>query len=130
MIMSDNVPSSMQSQGGMVLIEVLVSILIFAIGILAVIGLQAAAIANVTDSRYRTEASALANQHLARMWVDQSNFASYVGTVSVPELPNGSMTTTMTNTSTGTDVNVVVTWQPPNATAAHNFDTVTRIYAN
>ena len=44
------------------LIEALIGILIFSIGILALIGMQAAAIRNTADARYRSEASFLANR--------------------------------------------------------------------
>jgi type IV pilus assembly protein PilV len=125
MDMSENNPGK-QSQGGVVLIEVLIAILIFAIGVLAVVGLQAAAIANVADSKYRLGAASVANQQIARMWVDQANLSLYAGSVSVPDLPNGNLTTTVV----GSAVTVAVTWQPPNAGTAHTFNTVARIYGN
>ena len=59
-------------QRGVMLIEALIAILIFSIGILAVVGMQGAAIKNVTDSRSRSEAAFLASELLAQMWVDQS----------------------------------------------------------
>jgi type IV pilus assembly protein PilV len=124
-----------QSQGGVVLIEVLISILIFAIGVLAVVGLQAGAIANVADSKYRLEASAAADQQIARMWVDQANMATYNGTVTVPDLPQGSMVTTVTprvlsGVTVGAEVAIDVTWQPPNAAVVHTFSTTTTVYGS
>jgi type IV pilus assembly protein PilV len=125
-----------QSQGGVVLIEVMISILIFAIGVLAVVGLQAGAIANVADSKYRLEASAAADQQIARMWIDQPNFAAHAGTVAVPELPNGSMVTavtprvSLTGAVVGAEVVIDVTWQPPNAAASHRFSTTTTVYGS
>jgi len=59
-------------QEGVMLIEALIAILIFSIGILAVVGMQGAAIKNVTDSRSRSEAAFLASELLAQMWVDQN----------------------------------------------------------
>jgi type IV pilus assembly protein PilV len=66
-----------RSQAGVMLIEALIGILIFSIGILALIGMQGAAIRNTTDARYRSEASFLANQILGQMWIDRANLASY-----------------------------------------------------
>jgi len=62
---------------GFVLLEALIAILIFSMGILALMGLQAASIKNTVEAKYRTDASFLANQIVARMWVDQANIASY-----------------------------------------------------
>ena len=66
-----------RSQAGVMLIEALIGILIFSIGILALIGMQGAAIRNTTDARYRSEASFLANQVIGQMWVDRANLAQY-----------------------------------------------------
>lgn len=58
------------SQQGSVLVEALIAFLIFSLGILGVIGLQAAAIGNTLDARYRSDAAFLANQIIAQMWTD------------------------------------------------------------
>jgi len=54
------------------LIEALIAILIFSIGILAVVGMQGLAIKNVTESRSRSDAAFFTSQLLAQMWVDQN----------------------------------------------------------
>lgn len=59
------------------LIEALIGILIFSIGILALIGMQGVAIKNTTDARYRSEAAFLANGLIGQMWVDQANLGQY-----------------------------------------------------
>lgn len=59
-------------QKGVMLIEALIAILIFSIGILAVVGMQSIAIKNVTESRSRSEAAFLASELLAQMWIDQN----------------------------------------------------------
>ncbi len=66
-----------QSQAGVVLIEALLGILIFSIGILALIGMQSVAVKNTADARYRTEASFLANAMLSQIRLDISNIALY-----------------------------------------------------
>lgn len=58
------------TQQGSVLLEALIAFVIFSMGILGVIGLQATAINNTLDARYRTDAAFLANQIIAQMWVD------------------------------------------------------------
>jgi type IV pilus assembly protein PilV len=70
-------------QEGVMLIEALIAILIFSIGILAVVGMQSIAIKNVTESRSRSEASFLAGELLTQMWVDQSINATQVNTSNV-----------------------------------------------
>lgn len=69
--------STMKSQGGVMLIEALIGILIFSIGILALIGMQGTAIKNTTDARYRSEAAFLATQIIGHMWVDIANLGKY-----------------------------------------------------
>lgn len=64
-------------EGGMMLLEALLGILLFSIGILGLIGLQGVSIKNTTEARYRSEAAHLANQIIGRMWVDRTNLASY-----------------------------------------------------
>ena len=64
-------------QRGYLLIEALVSILIFSTGILAIFSLQAASIQNSADAKYRADASFLANQIIGYMWGDRANLAAY-----------------------------------------------------
>jgi len=65
---------------GVMLIEALVAILIFSIGILAVVGMQAVAIKDVTAAKYRSEAAFLAQELLAQMWTDNGNINTYAFT--------------------------------------------------
>ena len=66
-----------RTQGGVVLIEALLGILIFSIGILALIGMQSVAVKNTTDARYRAEAAFLANAMLSQMRLDMANVTLY-----------------------------------------------------
>ena len=69
---------------GVMLIEALIAILIFSIGILAVVGMQSVAIKNVTDSKHRSEAAFLAEELMAQMWIDQNiNAATQINTSNV-----------------------------------------------
>ncbi|MBT9498759.1 MAG: pilus assembly protein PilV [Zoogloea sp.] len=56
---------------GYVLLEALVALLIFSLGLLGMIGFQAASTRIVTDSRFRTEAAILADELIAKMSVDK-----------------------------------------------------------
>lgn len=66
-----------KNQSGVALLEALVGILIFSIGILALMGLQAQSIRNTVEAKYRNEAAYLANQVIGQMWVDRANLAGY-----------------------------------------------------
>lgn len=64
-------------QRGMILLEGIFAILIFSLGILALMGLQAASIKNVGDAKYRADASFLTDQIIGRMWADRANLPCY-----------------------------------------------------
>lgn len=63
-------------QGGVMLLEALIAILIFSIGILGVVGLQATAVQQSTEARYRSEAAQLADQLIGTMWTSNRNVAA------------------------------------------------------
>jgi type IV pilus assembly protein PilV len=60
-----------QGQSGSVILEAMIAILIFSIGILGLVGMQTAAVSNVSDAKYRSEANFLANQIIGQMWASQ-----------------------------------------------------------
>jgi type IV pilus assembly protein PilV len=64
-------------QQGVMLLEALIGILIFSIGILAMLGMQAIGMRATIDAKYRSEASYLTNQIVGTMWVDRANIATY-----------------------------------------------------
>ena len=119
---------------GFSLIEVLVSMTIFAFGVLGMLGMQARAISEFSDAKYRTSATMLTDQLINRIWVDRANIGNYAygGSGAAPAavaswlgevqtaLPNGGAIVTVN----GTQVTVNVTWQPPdNASAAQHQHT-------
>jgi type IV pilus assembly protein PilV len=113
-------------QQGVILIEVMVAILIFSVGVLAIVGLQASMIKNTADAKYRSEASYIAQSRLGMMWADAANAATYVeANTPITSLPGG--TRTVTQPAAG-QFTVTVTWlQPgPNQTT-HNYTTTARI---
>jgi type IV pilus assembly protein PilV len=58
------------SQRGGFLLEALVGILIFTLGVLGLVALQARAIAYTGDAQHRGEAAYLANSYISKMWAD------------------------------------------------------------
>lgn len=122
--------NSKKTQGGAVILEALIAILIFSMGILALIGLQAAMIKNTTDSRYRAEATFVAQQILGRIWVyDQNNIADIVELINADDsisaaLPEGEHEVAALG---GGLVNVTISWQPSGQDEPSNFTTNARI---
>ena len=113
------------AQQGVVLVEAMVAILIFSMGVLAVVGLQAAMIKNTADSKFRADASYIAQQRIGLMWSDPDNLpADGSNTVSDISdlLPGGSLSITRA----GVQFTVAVTWQQPGE-AQHNFTTIASI---
>lgn len=114
-------------QGGSALIEALVAILLFAIGIIALVRVLGAAVTNSGDVQFRSVAANVADTTIGRMWVDRSNLASYAVTgASVPELPNGSQTVAVN----GNTVTVTINWQPPGADAARTHTVTATLVGN
>ncbi len=55
-------------QSGVMLLEALIAILIFSLGILSLVALQATAVQLTSDAKYRTDATLLANRLIGQMW--------------------------------------------------------------
>lgn len=139
-------------QGGVALLEALIGILIFSIGILAVVGMQATAIKTVSDSKYRSEAAFLANQLLSQMWTDAGNVSQYAysGSGTVParltnwvadvdsRLPGTTIVkpviTVSGATATGALVQIQVFWQLPEEASqglpARNYMLTASVFTN
>lgn len=143
---------SPREQQGFMLLEALIAILIFSMGILAIIGLQAASIKLSTDAKYRSEAGLLANQLIGQMWVSdrtaatlQTNFQGGEGTngdlytawvassvqttlPGVTGVPANQPTVTVsTAPATLGRVTIQIFWQSPNETAPHNYMSISQI---
>ena len=69
-------PGLRRSQSGVMLLEALVAILIFSVGILGIVGLQATAVQQSSDARYRAQAAELAQQLLGQMWIGDRTAAT------------------------------------------------------
>ena len=114
-----------KTQQGAILLESLIAMLIFSMGILALVGLQAAMVSNTSDAKYRSVASYLAQQKLGELWADPNHIVATTGPVALTELPNGQYT--MSHTRTSGEVSITITWQAPGDTAVHNVTTNARI---
>lgn len=87
-----------ESEQGIVLIEALIAVLIFSLGILGVIGMQANLIKASAEARYRSEAALVAQKRLDELWTmnltDRFNATEIdVDVSSESGLPNGRRTT-------------------------------------
>jgi type IV pilus assembly protein PilV len=58
-----------KTSSGFALLEALIAILIFSIGVVGLIGLQAMSAKHSTAAKHRTEAALLVNQLIGKMWV-------------------------------------------------------------
>jgi type IV pilus assembly protein PilV len=116
-----------ESQKGVALLEALIAILIFSLGILGLIGLQANATKTASQAKYRIDASQLASQRIGTIWVDQTNLAGYNESASpVAVLPNGTRTTVVV----GNQVTVTVSWQAPGDASVNTYQTVALVTSN
>lgn len=121
-----SVAKSARRQEGVALIEALVAVLIFSIGILAVVAIQAFAVTAVTDAKYRADASFLANQALGRLWGDPANLSLHAeADVDVAGLPKGKRTVEIS----GNRAVVTIRWQLPGSDE-HEFVAEAHINVN
>jgi type IV pilus assembly protein PilV len=134
-------------QRGATLLEALIGILIFSIGILALVGMQALAIKHMSDAKYRSDAAFFANEIIGQMWVNRGvnganlvNYA-YAGGGTPPAAIDNWVTsiqnalpgvTAAANrpiiTVAGTTVTVRVRWQLPGGSDVHQH--ITMAYIN
>lgn len=124
---------------GVVLIEILVAVVLFSIGVLGLIGLQIASMKNVGESQYRVEAAMLANSLAAQMRTSPaasraSDFASPAGSryatwaSSVTStLPGADATPPTVDTSTYPTVTVTITWRAINDTGTRQYVATTTL---
>ena len=142
-------PQIRRAQQGAFLLEALIGILIFSLGILGIVGLQAQAIRFTNDSEYRAEAVYLANSLISQMWGDKrdslkANYDSAGGGFGYTKFKDdvhsrmigaifpvepvvkvdptdGSLPLAVTRTSSV--VQVQIFWQMPGDLAQHNYTT-------
>ena len=131
-------PPRAPRQNGFALIEVLVAVLLFALGVLALVGLQASLTRAQSDAKVRTDAAALASEVIGQMWGDVTNLSSYSGDECkdharckawldkvAAALPSGESTITVAASG---DVEVDIRWASPGG-ETHHYVTQTTITA-
>ena len=123
-----SVPAKHKGQEGFLLLEVLLAIVIFSIGILGVLGLQAVMVNHSTEANLRSIASIVAEERISEMWADPANAVAKVenATNIEPVLPNGTRTV-FRDPVMLTRYTVTVTWQLPGQSEPHRFVTVANI---
>ena len=130
-------------QSGVMLLEALIGILIFSLGILAMVGLQAMSLRLATDSRDRAEAANLATQLIGQMWLNRAAVASYQysGSGTAPSaltswisqvnasLPNAAANppivtvgaASINGVAVGTQTTVTLRWKSPTDPTVHQY---------
>jgi type IV pilus assembly protein PilV len=78
-------------QKGVMLLEALIGILIFSVGILAMVGMQAAAFSASADAKNRADAAAYASDIISRIWmnIDRTSDASIITSLNNFQLNTG-----------------------------------------
>lgn len=113
-------------QSGIALLEVLVSVLLFSLGILGLIGLQARAISLSTDAQDRNRAALLANDIASAMWLGKSvavntgagsTWQKRVSDVANAGLPNGAVSVIAVSGTTNS-ADIAITWKAPDRSGA------------
>lgn len=147
MILRDADMNMRKQQSGAFLLEALIAILIFSMGILAIVGLQAASIKASGDAKYRSDASLLANQLIGQMWVSdripatlKTNFetdgddydtwaddveATLPGVADNP--PTVVIEPVVGPNDTSSMVTITVFWKAPSESTVHEYSVVTQI---
>lgn len=149
----ERVVRGLSEQRGAYLLEALIGILIFSLGILGIVGLQAQAMRFTNDSEYRAEAVYLANSLISQMWTDdrallKSKYDSTVGgaeyvnfkakvdlalsgatvpdpdvLVDAPLAVDGVTAMPAAPSNTSSVVQVRIQWRLPGDTVLHNYTT-------
>jgi type IV pilus assembly protein PilV len=131
-------------QSGFILADALIGILIFSIGILGLVGFQAATVRIASDSNYRTNASYLAEQLIGEMWGDDKNTATLQANYNSPAgakylawkatvdaassgLPGVAANPPTVSISASNEVTITIFWQSPGEIAPHRFIMTARV---
>jgi len=106
-------PNTRQSERGFALIEVLVSLVIFSLGVVGLVGIQTRALQASTDAQDRSMAAMLANSATSEMWAIKSTTLSDGAVEAWKEqvsesLPRGEGE--ITENTSGTDATISIKW--------------------
>ena len=105
------------NQTGVALIEVMVSLLIFSLGVLGMVAMQGKSISYAIDAEDRSRAALLANEIVAAMWLEgtdspaiKTNWIARVKDPAISGLPNADDPTVVTDADTKVTT-VTITWR-------------------
>lgn len=121
-------PRYSEHQRGVALIEVLMAVLIFSVGILGLVGLQSRAIQLSMDTEDRNRAALLANELVNEMWLRRAPtvpadvvtaWKAKVAATTQSGLPGGEGEYSVT----GRQADVTIKWQSPGASAKSQLTT-------
>jgi type IV pilus assembly protein PilV len=134
------VNASRRAQGGAFLLEALIAVLIVALGILGVVGLQARSMKAVGDAQYRGEAAFYAQTLAGRVWAhDPTDIQNYFDTGktgftswsdqvtdTTTGLPGAAanpptIVWTQLDSGNGMMAQLTISWQAPGDTAVHQY---------
>jgi type IV pilus assembly protein PilV len=114
-------------QRGSALVEVMVSVLLFSVGIIGLVRMLGTAVKDTGDVEFRAAAATLADETIGRMWVDRGNLVAHaVVDDPVAALPGGTRTVAVN----GNVVTVTVSWQPPGEPRTRSHVTVATLASN
>lgn len=114
-------PGAQRRQAGFLLLEVVVALLLFSLGIGGMLRLQARASQLALAAEDRGRASSLANELVATMWAqrtlnvnatDLATWTTKVGNMGAGGLPNGVGAVTLDNATTPQLATITITWTP------------------
>lgn len=119
------------SQAGSFIIESLVSLLIFSVGIIALVGLATQSLNQLGQTKARNDASFLAGELIGDMWVSVSTPSTYDATAwqarVAAALPAGLGVVAVN----GTQVTITITWaDAKNGGVRHSYLTSAQIARN
>lgn len=135
-------------QRGSIMLESLIAVLIFSLGILSLVALLGASVKNSSSAVYRTQASLLASQLIGQMWTgDKSNaalIAAYQGSgpeawidkiaqalpgisAAVATPPSAGQNLPVITVAADNTVTITIFWQAPGDSDVHKYVAVSRI---
>lgn len=131
--------SRRRPQGGFMLMEVLIAVLLFSVGVLALVGLQARMTQAQTDAKVRADAAYLATEVIGLMWADTTNVGQYVACTGngaceawkakvAANLPSGLGAVSSPVAADPSIKQITITWTMPSGDS-HQFVTTTQIKA-
>ncbi len=127
---------SRKTQSGSFMLEALISVVIFAMGIIALVGMAAQAVNQVGQSKYRNDASNLAGELIGQMWLaaakpadfDKGDWEDRVAA----GLPEGlTVVTTEVDPNNGNSalVHITITWSDKED-VTHRYTTSSQVTKN